>query len=489
MKKSLPTTSHTITLSDGWTIPAESGVGRRTLVKGAAWTVPVVAISTATPAAAASATPTLAFTQSSYSGTACGTISGVQVKRTTDGSAPDSGKVARVTLKDGYTFADGSTGYSGTTDANGLVALPDIKVPSKGGKSAFGATSDSLSASAPVSADPTAASGLYVYKASTGKTTTDPVSNSAKAIKIVSVSTSGALVFQNSDGSIHGDDGTAEKDTASGVNTGTGLVSIRTVGNDQVWYKKSDGLYTYDAGAGTVSGPIKNSADAIKVISSPGRGSLVFQNSDGSIHGDDGEVQTETKSGVDTGADLVSIRTNGDADQVWYKKSDGLYTYNATTKAVSGPVANSKDAIKVISMPGRGSLVFQNSDGSIHGDDGALQTGTDSGVDTGAGLVAIRTIDGADEVWYKKSDGLYRYNASTRVVSGPVKNSADAIRIITNPSSGGLVFQNSDGSIHGDDGTVQPGTESGVDTGAGLVSIRLISGNHEVWYKKSPACG
>ncbi|PPH32337.1 hypothetical protein C5C28_12585 [Rathayibacter rathayi] len=133
--------------------------------------------------------------------------------------------------------------------------------------------------------------------------------------------------------------------------------------------------------------------------------------------------------------------------------------------------------------------MFQNSDGSIHGDDGVTKKGTEKGVDTGAGLVSIRTVDGKDEVWYKKSDGLYVYNASTGKTSEkPVENSADAIRIVSSPGSAGLVFQNSDGSIHGENGAVQPETASGVETGAGLVAIRLVNGVYQVWYKKSPPC-
>lgn len=156
MNNSTPRTPRTIRLDDGWSIPTSDGIHRRTLVEATAWTVPVVAVALATPAAAASATPTLTFTQSSYSGKACGTITGVQVKRTTDGTTADSGKTITVTLKDGYTFKDGSKSYSGTTDANGLITLPDITVAPNGGDSVFSASSTDISASAPVTAPRTA---------------------------------------------------------------------------------------------------------------------------------------------------------------------------------------------------------------------------------------------------------------------------------------------------------------------------------------------
>lgn len=47
-------TRDVIVASSDWTVPTADGVHRRTIVKGAAWTVPVVAVAMATPAAAAS---------------------------------------------------------------------------------------------------------------------------------------------------------------------------------------------------------------------------------------------------------------------------------------------------------------------------------------------------------------------------------------------------------------------------------------------------
>ncbi|NRD09641.1 hypothetical protein HRF29_11910, partial [Rathayibacter agropyri] len=154
-----------------WTIPAEDGVHRRTIVKGAAWTIPVVAVAVATPAAAASKTPTLAFTKASYSGVACGTITGVQVKRTSDGTTADAGQVITVTLKDGYKFKDGSTTYSATSGTDGTITLPDIIVPAAGGDSTFNATSGTLSASAPVKTAKAKIAHSQQYGANTASTT------------------------------------------------------------------------------------------------------------------------------------------------------------------------------------------------------------------------------------------------------------------------------------------------------------------------------
>ncbi|WP_146078261.1 hypothetical protein [Rathayibacter rathayi] len=460
-------TRDVIVASSDWTVPAADGVHRRTIVKGAAWTVPVVAVSVATPAAAASKSPTLAFTQAKYTGTACKTITGVQVKRTTDGTTPDAGKTVTVTLKDGYTFADGKTTYSGTTDANGLITLPDIKVPSKGGDSNFGATSNTLSATAPVSSTATALTGIYKSGS------TSPIANSSTAIKSISYASSGAYYFQNSDGSIRDSGGSIVKGTESGVNTDSNLTSLNS---DSLWYKKSDGIYKYNYSTGKTTGPITDSKTAIKIISDGGAGSLYFQNSDGSIRDSSGSIIAGTSTGVDTGANLVA----SNSDSLWYKKSDGVYKYNYKTGVTTGPIADSKDATKLIADASSGAFYFQSSDGSIRDGSGTLISGTSKDVSTDAQLTSLNS----DSLWYKKSDGVYKYNYKTGVTTGPIKDSKTAIALISDGGAGAFNFQNSDGSIRDSGGDIIDGTAKDVDTGANLAAQNSAN----VWYKKSPAC-
>ncbi|MFF0910531.1 hypothetical protein ACFWZW_07565 [Microbacterium enclense] len=464
------------------------GVKRRTILAGAAWSIPVISVATTAPAFAATTDLKLAFDKSSYSGTGCGTITGVKVTATRNGVAA-AGESVTVTLADGYTFSDGSTSYTATTGSDGSITLPDIKVPSEGGSSSFSASGGGASASASVSSTASDTTGLYVYNTGSWETT-GPVANSKDATNVVGDPASTALIFQTSDGVLRGSGGTAIPGTESGVNTSRDLLAVRRVnGQDQVWYKKSDGLYYYNASTGTTTGPVANSKDAVKIVAIPGYSALVFQNSDGSIHGDDGTLQTGTSSGVDTGAGLLAIRTVNGGDQVWYKKSDGLYYFNPRTGTTTGPVANSKNAVRIVADPSSDSLIFQNSDGSLHGESGGLISGTANGVETGAGLVAIRNLNGTTEVWYKKSDGLYVYNANTGATSGPVANSENATQVVATAGKDSIVFQNSDGSIRGSDGSLTSGTATGVSTGAGLVALRQsISSGNEVWYKKSPAC-
>ncbi|QHC68269.1 hypothetical protein GSU68_17955 [Rathayibacter sp. VKM Ac-2759] len=154
-----------IKIGEDWTVPNPDGVGRRTLVKGTAWSVPVVAMAVGAPFAAASGNPTLAFTLPSYSGTPCSDIVGVKVQLTTDGTTPaGAGEPVSVTLANGYTFASGGSTWNGFTQADGSVTLPDIVVPARGGNSIFNAASGTLTASAQVTAP--AVIGGQVYDGS-----------------------------------------------------------------------------------------------------------------------------------------------------------------------------------------------------------------------------------------------------------------------------------------------------------------------------------
>jgi hypothetical protein len=112
--------------------PPPADLNRRTILQGAAWTIPAIAVATVAPvAAAASNDAVLAFNQSTYTGVACGTITGAYVTVTVGGT-PTAGRSVTTTLSGGYTFADGSTTNTQVSDSSGRVNLPAIDVPSQG---------------------------------------------------------------------------------------------------------------------------------------------------------------------------------------------------------------------------------------------------------------------------------------------------------------------------------------------------------------------
>lgn len=112
-------------------------IPRRTVMKGAAWSVPVVAATVAAPLAAAS--PPLCSDViglgSSLSGTC--TIEGQRL--TVTGASPGNPVTVVLTLTNGLTFAGGSTTAS-VTDAGAGIDIPTITVPVTGATGTLTAT-------------------------------------------------------------------------------------------------------------------------------------------------------------------------------------------------------------------------------------------------------------------------------------------------------------------------------------------------------------
>lgn len=114
---------------------------RRTVLAGAAWSVPAIVAVTATPASANSGggTISLAFDRASYTGDPCATIDGAVVTATQNNAAA-MGVAVTVGLSGVYTFEGGATSYTATTGSNGTIALPRIVVPNNAGTATATAT-------------------------------------------------------------------------------------------------------------------------------------------------------------------------------------------------------------------------------------------------------------------------------------------------------------------------------------------------------------
>ncbi|MGV2982670.1 hypothetical protein ACNPNP_03095 [Microbacterium sp. AGC85] len=128
------------------------GIPRRTIVKGAAWSVPVIAVAIATPLAAASVGGvTLEFTNGPYSVNGCSDLTDVTIAVTTDGTTPAAGAAVTVVLPDGLSWADGATGPRAfVSDPNGNVVLPAIRATNVSGTPTLAASTPGANASAPV---------------------------------------------------------------------------------------------------------------------------------------------------------------------------------------------------------------------------------------------------------------------------------------------------------------------------------------------------
>lgn len=306
--------------SEGWTVPvdpANPGLGRRTVIAGAAWSLPVIAAAIAVPLAAASAlTPTLEFTQGAYAGSDCAPITGVKVRRTTDGTTPDAGKPITVTLSGGYEFADGTTTFTAISDASGTITLPDVMVPDGGATDAFGAVSGGLSTTAPVTSVPGVGSFTF-YLPSAREDERPNVPDDAVAV--------GGAYYLAPGGRLYDADGTL---IASGVTSATGQRYLEG-GNTYryIEYNTATGTFKYDNVSGT-----SVSESAVPAGAKPVGGRYYLAQPGGRLYFGDG---TLVATGV-TAAVGERYWNNGAVDYlVDFSTASGVATYNARTKVTS----------------------------------------------------------------------------------------------------------------------------------------------------------
>ena len=119
-----------------------AGIGRRTIMTGAAWTIPAIALAAAAPAHAAASGLTLAFDKASYSGTLCTAITGAYVTATA-GGLPVSGQSITLSLSNGFAFENGLSSYVSVSGTDGRVSVPSVR--SKAGGSSGTLTAESSS--------------------------------------------------------------------------------------------------------------------------------------------------------------------------------------------------------------------------------------------------------------------------------------------------------------------------------------------------------
>ncbi|MGC0368705.1 hypothetical protein [Microbacterium sp. SLBN-111] len=129
----------------------DDGIARRTILAGAAWSIPVIATAATAPVAAASAALTLTFDKAVYTGTACSTITGAYVT-VTNGGVPVSNAPITVNLTGDYTFSDGTTSFSGASDGTGRMNVAPVKVPNNGGTAGILASTGSSASASTLSA-------------------------------------------------------------------------------------------------------------------------------------------------------------------------------------------------------------------------------------------------------------------------------------------------------------------------------------------------
>ncbi|PPF46360.1 hypothetical protein [Rathayibacter rathayi] len=385
----------------------------------------------------------------------------MQVKRTTDGTTADPGRIVTVTLSDGYTFADGSTSYSGSTNINGLLSLPDISVPAKGGTSTFSATSNALTTSAPVSA-PAVGGSLYKYEDS--KVTSTGATNVAKVVVdgtggVYAITASGDLV--DTKGSV----------ITSGLDAtnGKALTIALAAGPTPVPYFIKDGdLYKYQDSKVTKLGATK-----LAQIVANGTGGVYGITKGGDLVSSDG---TKITSGLDPKNDqaLTIALAAGPTPVPYFIKDGDLYKYQDST-------VTKLDATKLAKVitDGTGGVYGITTAGAlVNSSGGSADTGLDP--DNDEGLTLAKASSGPVP-YYLKDGKVYKYQDDTVTelkatnVTKLVADGTGAIYGIT--KNGALVTT--------DGGEITTGVTTGSDEG---LTLAKASSGPVPFFIKAPTC-
>lgn len=119
------------------TVENTSGVSRRTIMTGAAWSIPLIMASTATPALAASTDDqlTIAWTTTAAAMTIGRVFGASEVLVSAGGTPAPIGTQVTFALSTGLAWADGTTGSKIVSTINGIAALPAAKATATGSHS------------------------------------------------------------------------------------------------------------------------------------------------------------------------------------------------------------------------------------------------------------------------------------------------------------------------------------------------------------------
>lgn len=359
-------------------------IQRRTVLKGATWSVPIIAAAVAVPAYAASAgEPTVTFVGGPYTSGACDTVPDITVQATTDGTAPAVGEAILITLPEGLTWSDGSTTpRSLTTDAVGRVTLTGIRTsgPLTEGTLLIGAAGVGKSVNGPITITPAPETFHFYNKSTTGAQDGDytavPDGSSPLGdgfwlapngdlyrdnVVIASGVTGGAAYEFNISGTVTR---SAQYTTADGVNHYYNLPYGGGAGSEGIYSNVPSGStalgYGYwltpsgdlllDDGTQVAQNVTNTSAAYILGSSNPAQRSITFTTSDGVHHfynyrGWTGPAQQGVYTGVPGGSEPLGVgywlAPNGDLYLDNTVIAQGVTAAQAYEFNVNGAVARS----------------------------------------------------------------------------------------------------------------------------------------------------
>jgi hypothetical protein len=347
---------------------SSGGIKRRTVVQGAAWSVPVIAAAIATPLAAASVAPVLAFINGPYTVPVCGVLADVLIEATTDGTTPvPAGTQVTVTLPAGLTWSDGSTGSRILpTDGNGRVTLSGL-VGATQGDVAIVASAGTVSSSAPLQIT---GNGIAKYWANNGSNASysSVPPGSAVAGGSAYLAPNGDLYFEN---------------TVIGTNVSSSKAVFNSASQTTYVYYVENGVAKYwtpgSAPASYPAVPVGSEALGGSTYLAP-NGDLYFENS-------------VIASGV-TSANALFNSANGSTYVYYVENGAAKYWANNGASVTYPSVPAGATAI--------GSSTYLAPNGDLYFQNDIIASGVDSAAST------FNAGDGQHYIYYME-DGVAKY--------------------------------------------------------------------------------
>ncbi|WP_426323600.1 hypothetical protein [Microbacterium sp. E-13] len=348
------------------------GLPRRTVLAGAAWAVPAIIVATAAPAAAASLTPTLTFTNGPFATDACSLITPT-LQATTDGTTPAVGELITVTPPEGFTWSDGSTSSrTFTTDGSGQVTLDGLQAVYYDDTFTLTATSTGATASTSITVD---ANGTAHQYNATSLTYLDHPSIPTGSVAV------GGGFFLTPTGTLMLNDGTV---VANNVDNAIGDFES---GTTYVTYVDSTGAHQYNATSLTYLDHPSIPTGSVAV------GGGFFLTPTGTLMLNDGTI---VANNVDNAIGTFESGTT----YVTYVDSTGAHQYNATSLTYLDHPSIPTGSVAV------GGGFFLTPTGTLMLNDGTVVA---NNVDN-----AIGTFEsGTTYVTYVDSTGAHQYNATS----------------------------------------------------------------------------
>lgn len=293
---------------------ASSAIRRRTVLAGAAWSVPAIALATSAPAYAQSGTApsTLTFSQAPASTPACSATTSPFVAQL---SGPDNvGKLVQFSLPSGWSWTSGSGSY--VTDSDGFATAPAGAITANSTSGTVTATTSSLTAATTVTA------ALYGTIQTNRSAAAFPSGSNANIVRMYA-SLKGIVVAKTTGEIWSWYDGGAWTQVGTGADTDAGRMSfIDATGTQAALWIKSGVL---QVGGSPAAIPSASNADFVRVAAS-GPIALAVRSNGDLWRWDEATGWAKAAIGVATGVDQMACFFGSTKTECYWIRGGQLFS-------------------------------------------------------------------------------------------------------------------------------------------------------------------